>query len=111
MEIIENIIKLDSKIELSFEDKIYEAAIWDNKIVIVFQTDIDDGFDNLYCYKFDKTLLWRIKQAPQKIGGTARATYVGVEINNGVCKAVDFFGRRFIVDLNSGKIIDKEIVK
>lgn len=111
MEVIENIVKLDNGTELAFENKIYEAAVWKDKIVIVIQTDLENGFDNLYCYKFDQTLLWRIKQVPQKIGGTARTTYVGVEINNGICKAIDFFGRRFTVDLDNGEIIGKVIVK
>lgn len=111
MKIIKNRIQLDNGEELIYEDEIYEAAIWRNQIMIVFKTDYDNGFDNVYCYKFDKTILWRIKQAPKEIGGTARATYVGVEINNDTCKAIDFFGRRFTVNLNNGEIIGKEIVK
>lgn len=44
----------------------------------------------MYCYRVDKTLLWRIKQPPKEIGGTARVTYVALEKDVDLCKATDF---------------------
>ena len=46
-----------------------------------------------------------------EIGGTARTPYVGVNINNNTCRVVDFFGRRFELNICSGEILSKDIVK
>ncbi len=77
------------------------------KVVIVFETDEDGGYDNVFCYTQDLQLLWRIKPAPVAIGGTARSPYVGVDIVEGNCRAIDFYGRRFKVNLENGEIISK----
>ena len=54
------------------------------------RTDEDGGYDNVFCYTLDLQLLWRIKPAPVAIGGTARSPYVGVDIVDGNCRAIDF---------------------
>lgn len=110
MEIQNNKVLLKGK-ELQFDMKIIEAAEYDEKLVIVFDTDEDDGYDNVFCYTVEKKLLWRIKPAPVNIGGTARSPYVGVDIIDGNCRAIDFFGRRFLVDIENGEIISKDIVR
>ena len=97
--------------ELQFNNKIIEAAEYENKVIIVFETDEDGGYDNVFCYTLESQLLWRIKPAPVAIGGTARSPYVGVDIVDGECRVVDFFGRRFGVDMNNGEIISKDIVR
>lgn len=97
--------------ELQFDNKIIEAAEYEGKVVIVFETDEDGGYDNVFCYTQDLQLLWRIKPAPVAIGGTARSPYVGVDIVEGNCRAIDFYGRRFKVNLENGEIISKDIVR
>ncbi len=95
MKIQNNKVLLRDK-ELQFDMRIIEAVECDEKLVIVFDTDEDDGYDNVFCYTLDKKLLWRIKPAPVNISGTARSPYVGVDIMDGNCRAIDFFGRRLI---------------
>ena len=63
IEIQNNKILLDGK-ELQFDNKIIEAAEYEGKVVIVFETDEDGGYDNVFCYTQDLQLLWRIKPAP-----------------------------------------------
>ena len=104
IEIQNNKILLDGK-KLQFDNKIIEAAEHEGKVVIVFETD------NVFCYTLDLQLLWRIKPAPVAIGGTARSPYVGVDIVDGNCRAIDFYGRRFRVNLENGEIISKDIVR
>lgn len=77
----------------------------------MFETDEDDGYDNVYCYTLDFQSLWSIKPAPVAIGGTARSPYVGVDILDGNCRAINFFGRRFLVNIENGEIISKDIVR
>lgn len=111
MEIKNNCIIISDTDKICFDEPIIEAAIENDKVFVVFQTIVDNGFDNLYCFTYDKHLLWRIKQAPREIGGTVRATYVGVSIRDNLCYATDFFGRCFFVNPDNGEIIGKEIVK
>ena len=110
IEIQNNKLLLAGK-EFQFDNIIIEAAEYEGKVVIVFETDEDDGYDNVFCYTQDLQLLWRIKPAPVAIGGTARSTYVGVDIVEGNCRSIDFYGRRFKVNLENGEIISKEIVR
>lgn len=58
------------------------------KVVIVFEADEDDGYNNVYCYTLDFQLLWRIKPVPVAIGGTDRSPDVGVDILDGNCRVV-----------------------
>ena len=99
IEIQNNKILLAGK-ELQFDNKIIEAAEYE-----------DGGYDNVFCYTQDLQLFWRIKPAPVAIGGTARSPYVGVDIVEGNCRAIDFYGRRFKVNLENGEIISKDIVR
>ncbi len=110
IEIQKNKIFSDGK-ELQFDNKIIEAAKHEGKVVIVFETDEDGGYDNVFCYTLDLQLCWRIKPAPVIIGGTVRSPYVGVDIEDGNCRVIDFFGRRFRVNLENGEIISKDIVR
>ena len=105
-----NKILLNDK-ELVFEHNIFEAAFIFGKLIIVFETDEDNGYDNVYCFNRNQDKLWRIKQVPKEIGGTVRTPYVGVDIYYEKCRVVDFFGRRFTVDINDGHIISKDIVR
>ena len=110
MEIKHNKILLGDK-TLQFNNKIIEAVEYGNKIMIVFDTDEDGGYDNVFCYTSDSRLLWRISPAPIDIGGTARSPYVGVDVIDGNCRVIDFFGRRFLVDMENGQIYSKDIVR
>ena len=85
IEIQNNKILLDGK-KLQFDNKIIEAAEHEGKVVIVFETDEDGGYDNVFCYTLDLQLLWN-------------------------CRAIDFYGRRFRVNLENGEIISKDIVR
>ena len=95
---------------IPFNNKILESVDYEGKVVGVFETDEDGGYDNVFCYTLDSQLLWRIKPAPVAIGGTARSSYVGVDIVDGNCRAIDFYGRRFLVNIQNGEIISKDIV-
>lgn len=105
-----NKILLDGK-KLQFNNNILEAVDYQGKLVIVFETGEDGGYDNVFCYTLDLQLLWRIKPAPVTIGGTVRSPYVGVDLVDGNCRAIDFYGRRFLVNLENGEIISKDIVR
>lgn len=110
IEVLGNRIIFEGR-KIQFDNNIFEAIEYDGKIVVVFDTEEDDGYDNVFCYTLEKELIWRIKPVPVKIGGTARTPYVGVDITNGNCRIIDFFGRRFLINIENGEIISKDIVR
>lgn len=97
--------------EYTFKNNILEAVSIESKLIIVFDTNEDEGYDNVYCYDNNQTQLWRIQPVQKKIGGTSRVPYVGVNIKDKICRVVDFFGRRFIVNIDNGCITLMDIVK
>lgn len=99
----------DNRIML--QHKIKEVMTIQTKVVVLVEPEGEDQYDNVYCYDLRGCLLWRIAVPSVEIGGTARCTYVGLTLNDGKCRAVDFYGRSFLLDLDSGKILSKRIVK
>ena len=110
MQYDKNKILINDK-EYTFKNNILEAVSIGEKLIIVFDTDEDGGYDNVYCYDYNQTKLWRIQPVPKKIGGTARVPYVGVNIKDKICRVVDFFGRRFVINIDNGCITLMDIVR
>lgn len=113
LEIYNNTILLDGK-ELQFSDKIHKAVEFNDKLVIIFDTDKtndDEYFDNVFCYTKDKQLMWRVKTAPDFLAGTVRSRYVGVNIINNQCYVTDFCARQFLLDMRNGIPVAMRVVK
>lgn len=113
LEISNNTIILNGE-KLQFSNNIYEAVEFDDKLIIVFDTDKseDSGyFDNVFCYTKEKNLLWRVKPAPVWMAGMARSRHVGVSIIDHACYVTDFCGRQFLLDLRNGEPVSMKIVK
>lgn len=95
----------------TFSHKILEALCMDRKLLVVF-----DPYEsrcpqkNLCCFSLSKELLWQIAPPEQKAYQTA-LPFVGVSLINGQCYAVDFSGRSFSLDLQTGTITGQRFVK
>lgn len=86
IEIQNNKILLDGK-ELQFDNKIIEAAEYEGKVVIVFETDEDGGYDNVLLKDY---LNW--KERPEIIGENNISD--GVEIaGNNVTSKYGYYGK------------------
>ena len=110
IEVVGNKMIIDGE-KWKFKEKISEAICYYDKIVVVFKTKKEDGCDNVYCYNKKGKFLWRIKPVPREIGGTIKTSYVGVGVIGDACKVVDFYGRRFTVNMHDGNVISMDIVK
>ena len=95
-----------------FEHEILEYAVIHNKILIVFRPNHSAySNNNVECFSLEQKLLWKIKDVPQKFGGGKQYPYAGISLYDNKCSVVDFYGRRFTLDMETGEIIDKDIVK
>lgn len=95
-----------------FKHGILDAELVNKKLLIVFNPH-EPGYskDNIYCFSLNQDLLWKISKPPTEMVGTMQLPYIGISISDGVYGAVDFYGRRFIFDIETGKIIGRDIVK
>ena len=95
-----------------FQYNILEAAVVGTKLLIVFHpNNADCSYNNIYCYTLQNKFLWRIGEPSKEIAGSGRFPYVGISIDGNKYGAIDFYGRRFFFDINTGHIFDKDIVR
>lgn len=106
-----NVVYTNSK-EVIFKYDILEIEEVGDKILVLLK--IEPGcneLDNLYCISNNGDMLWRIESANENYAGKLRFPYFGISSINLKHSVVDFYGRRFFFDIDSGKIIGKDIVK
>ncbi|MFC7785555.1 hypothetical protein ACFQWC_13750 [Rossellomorea sp. GCM10028870] len=108
IKINENTLVIGNKV-VPFDKKILEVKVFNGRIIVLLE--LDGSLDNVYCVDSGGGLLWRIKEPDKGIIGNNRYPYVGISLTEKCMAVVDFYGRKLYVDINSGKIIDKEIVK
>jgi len=103
-----DIIIRNKRIQSSRE--ILENEEYEGKILIVFKAESGE-FDNLFCFEKTGKMLWRIQPASTNIAGTDKFPYIGISRKQQKICAVDFYGRRFEFDIDTGKIIGMDTVK
>ena len=84
-----------------------EYVLLEDRIIIVF--DIDDGKrkNNLACYSLKGELLWTVKTPSKKIDNLNRDyLFVGISIIDDSCRVSDYWGRNFLVNINTGELSD-----
>lgn len=67
--------------------------------------------NNVYGVNNTGGILWRIQSPEKGMAGIARYPYVGLSVVGEIIGAVDFFGRRFEIDIKNGSILGFDIVK
>ncbi|GAA0110520.1 MULTISPECIES: hypothetical protein [Clostridium] len=106
-----NTVYIDS-MEVNFKYNILEIEEVSDKILVLLK--IEPGcseLDNLYCISRDGKMLWRIEAVDENYAGKLRFPYFGISSINLKHSVVDFYGRRFFFDIETGKIVGKDIVK
>lgn len=99
-----------------YQHEIIEQQQIGDRLLIVKGLPCFDSMDvflhNVYCYSADKkNLIWRISNPPNSIAGTQRTPYVGLSITDRGYGAVDFGGRCFYFDIDTGYILGVNFVK
>lgn len=108
---IKNTVYIDS-MEVNFKYDILEIQEVGDKILVLLK--IEPGcteVDNLYCISNNGRILWRIESVDENYVGKLRFPYFGISVVDLKYSVVDFYGRRFFFDIDTGKIIGKDIVK
>ncbi|SEQ14338.1 hypothetical protein SAMN04487977_102621 [Treponema bryantii] len=100
MNILGNKIIINNK-EFLFDKKILEAIEYKSKLILVLDTN---EIDNVFCYSFNSELLWRMDSSKIKNVGSEKEPCIGIRIVNDKCVVFDFFGRRYVLNTENGKV-------
>lgn len=70
-----------------------------------------EELNNILCYDENGEMCWQISDIlPPSIVSKEQIPYVAIQIMNGKLYATDFWGRKFNVNTENGKLIDVKIV-
>jgi len=70
-----------------------------------------DELNNVFCYDAQGNLVWQIDNSmPSCVKSKEQIPYIDLEIIDGLLYATDFWGRRFLVERTTGKLLDIKIV-
>ncbi|MFJ5964240.1 MULTISPECIES: hypothetical protein [unclassified Bacillus (in: firmicutes)] len=108
IEIDENKLIIGEK-EVSFDKNIQEVKILNQIILILLE--IDGSLNNVYAINYNCDILWKIKEPKTEFIGNRKFPYVGFSEKDNKVSVIDFYGRRFYLDITNGEIIGADIVK
>ena len=70
-----------------------------------------DELNNILCYDEQGIMCWQISnKLPSNIVSKEQIPYIAIQVIDGKLYATDFWGRKFNVDTENGKLIDVKIV-
>lgn len=70
-----------------------------------------DELNNILCYNEQGKMCWKISnKLPSNIVSKEQIPYIAIRVTDGKLYATDFWGRKFNVDTENGKLIDVKIV-
>lgn len=94
---IKNIVKLNEKYIILLKIPHVELGI--------------EELNNIMCYDENGKICWRISnELPSNIISKDQIPYVAIQVIAGKLYATDFWGRKFNVDIETGKLINVKIV-
>lgn len=111
-----NSIMIEGK-KLEFLYPIGSVIEVENKYIVLLKIPTrielsEEELSNVYCYDKNATLLWRIdKDLPSTIKSSDRLPYIAINFNDKKLTATDFMGRRFQVDIETGKLLNMDVVR
>lgn len=112
IQINKNILVLNGK-EIKFDHNIRQFKTFgDDVVVLLAIPNNDDSLDNIYCYSSNGIIKWQVQPIKEVFPEMKRVySFEQMSEIDGQISASDFYGRRFMIDPETGKITKKDIVK
>lgn len=112
IQIKDNILILNGK-NIKFNHKIRQfKTIGDDVVILLEIPNGDDTLDNIYCYGSYGIIKWQVQPIKEAFPDLKMVfPYEQLNIKDGELWASDFYGRRFFINAEDGKITKKDIVK
>jgi len=108
IKISSNQILKDGKTIICLPAEAIEVLPVDNLIVVLFKKEKADNDRNILCYEFDGTFKW---QAPVPFKLHADNYFVGLELRDNQLFAYSISGIEYHLDLNTGDVLESQLVK
>lgn len=107
MIILEKKIILNNK-EFFFAYNILEAIEYKSKLIVVLDTN---EIDNIFCYSLNAELLWKMDSSGITSVGSEKEPCIGIRLVDEKCVGFDFFGRKYILNEENGKVESGETIR
>ena len=107
-----NILKLNGK-EIKFNNDIRQfKTVGDDVVVLLAIPNNDNTLDNIYCYSSNGIIKWQVQPIKEAFPEMKQVfPFEQMSILDDKIGASDFYGRRFMINISDGKIVQKDIVK
>jgi len=102
-----------SDYQIKFEHEIRMIiALSDKTLVLLSIPETDEAtIDNIYAISKDGDIIWRSESLRDVYPKELNLPYEYMEIDTTAVQATDFYGRRYYLDIDNGKITQREIMK
>lgn len=112
IQINKNILVLNGK-EIKFDHNIRQfKTVGDDVVVLLAIPNNDNTLDNIYCYASYGIIKWQVQPIKEAFPEMKQVyPFEQMSVIDGQISASDFYGRRFIIDPETGHITKKDIVK
>lgn len=112
IQINKNILVLNGK-EIKFNHDIRQfKTVGDDIVVLLAIPNNDNTLDNIYCYTSFGIIKWQVQPIKEAFPDLKQVfPFEQMSVVDGQISASDFYGRRFFIDAETGKITKKDIVK
>lgn len=95
-----------------FTHLIRDAILFDNKIVVLLEIPFNDNtINNIYAVNRKCDILWQSEDISRVYKNQLLLPYEQMVVENGEIRASDFYGRRYYINGDNGKIIKRDIIK
>ena len=107
-----NILSINNK-DIKFSHDIRNYLTIDDKVIVLLSIPFnDETLDNIYCYNKYGIIQWQVQPIKEAFPDLKTALcFEFISIVDNELGATDFYGRRFIINPENGKLIRKEIVR
>lgn len=112
VQINNNILILNGK-EIKFNHNVRQfKTIGDDVVVLLAIPYNDNTLDNIYCYMANGIIRWQVQPIKDAFPEMKQVfPFEQMSVIDGELSASDFYGRRFFIDVQNGKITKKDVVK
>lgn len=95
-----------------FKNKIREVIKYKDTYIVLLEIPYDsDEINNIYCLDKKANIKWQSEDLSKKYPEKDNLPYDGMELEENIIYANDFFGRDYSIDAENGKILGYTIVK
>lgn len=110
IKIHENALYINDEL-VTFDFNIDTLIIMDTKIIVLLDIPYDSSeLDNIYAVDLKGKIIWRVEKAAKKYSKLRHDPYVGISMLDDKLLARQFYGQRYIIDPDTGKLIERYTV-